>query len=79
MAGNVQLPAVVSMSLGASGVDTTMDAAVQAVLALGVPVVAAAGNYNSGALCSWLGISRAAVLSTLRRPVPFEVHARWLP
>ena len=49
VAANVKLPAVVSMSLGATGLDTTMDAAVQAIIALGVTVVAAAGNYNNGA------------------------------
>ena len=51
VAANLQLPAVISMSLGATGVDTTMDAAVQAVLALGATVVVAAGNYNNGKPC----------------------------
>ena len=52
VAAHLQLPAVVSMSLGATGVDTTMDAAVQAVISLGATVVAAAGNSNAGVLCT---------------------------
>ena len=53
VAAHLQLPAVVSMSLGATGVDTTMDAAVQSVISLGVTVVAAAGNSNAGMLCPY--------------------------
>ena len=50
VANNVQLPAVVSMSLGADTVDAAMDAAVQALIDLGVTVATAAGNFNNGAL-----------------------------
>ncbi len=50
LAANVQLPAVASMSLGAGQPDTVLDAATTAILALGVTVVTAAGNFNDGVL-----------------------------
>ncbi len=36
------------MSLGAGQPDTVLDAATTAILALGVTVVTAAGNFNDG-------------------------------
>lgn len=48
LAGNVQLPAIASMSLGAGQPDSVLNAATTAILALGVTVVTAAGNYNDG-------------------------------
>lgn len=48
VAANVQLPAVVSMSLGADSTDAVLDAAVRAVIKLGAAIVTAAGNFNNG-------------------------------
>ena len=48
LAANVQLPAIASMSLGAGQPDTVLDTATTAILALGVTVVTAAGNFNDG-------------------------------
>lgn len=48
VAGNLLMPAVVSMSLGADTTDPILDAAVQAVIGLGATVVTAAGNFNNG-------------------------------
>ena len=48
LAANVQLPAIASMSLGAGQPDTVLDTATQAILALGVTIVTAAGNFNDG-------------------------------
>jgi subtilisin family serine protease len=50
LAGNVKLPAIASMSLGANQPDSVLDAATTTILGLGVTVVTAAGNYNNGAL-----------------------------
>lgn len=50
VAGNFQSPAVASMSLGSNAVNEALDSALQAVIALGVTGVVAAGNYGSGAL-----------------------------
>lgn len=52
VAANLQLPAVVSMSLGADSTDAVLDAAVSAVIGLGAIVVAAAGNFNNGTASS---------------------------
>ncbi|KAK9817300.1 hypothetical protein WJX72_012366 [[Myrmecia] bisecta] len=49
LAVNVQFPAVASMSLGSDKPDDNLDAALQAVIDLGVVGVVAAGNYNSDA------------------------------
>ena len=48
LAANVQLPAIASMSLGAGQPDTVLDTATAAILAMGVTVVTAAGNFNDG-------------------------------
>lgn len=48
LAANVQLPAIASMSLGAGQPDSVLNSATNAILALGVTVVTAAGNYNDG-------------------------------
>lgn len=48
LAGNVKLPAIASMSLGAGQPDAVLDAATTTILGLGVTVVTAAGNYNNG-------------------------------
>ena len=48
VATNLQLPAVLSMSLGADSTDDVLDAAVLAVIALGATVVTASGNFNNG-------------------------------
>ena len=50
MAENAEKPAVANMSLG-GGSSQTLDEAVQAVVARGIPVVVAAGNSNADA-CS---------------------------
>ena len=50
VASNLVLPAVVSMSLGASSADAVLDAAVSAVIEMGAEVVTAAGNFNNGKL-----------------------------
>lgn len=49
VAGHYQLPAVASMSLGSNSINEALDSALQAVVALGVVGVVAAGNYGSGA------------------------------
>jgi len=46
LAQNFQLPAVASLSLGADSPNNAMDDAVKALIALGVTVVVAAGNFN---------------------------------
>ena len=48
LAANVKLPAIASMSLGAGQPDDVLDAATTAIMALGVTVVTAAGNFNDG-------------------------------
>lgn len=48
VAANLDLPAVISMSLGADSTDDVLDAAVRAVIDLGAVVVTAAGNFNNG-------------------------------
>ena len=48
VAQNMQYPAVVSMSLGSNSPNAAIDTAVSTVIALGVTVVVAAGNYNQG-------------------------------
>lgn len=58
VASNLQMPAVVSMSLGANSVDGVLDAAVQAVISLGATVVTAAGNFNNGCSISQTLLSR---------------------
>jgi len=47
VAANLVLPAVVSMSLGTSSIDDVLDAAVVALIGLGVQVITAAGNFNN--------------------------------
>ncbi|DBB18863.1 TPA: hypothetical protein ACH3X3_000450 [Trebouxia sp. C0006] len=49
LAQNFQLPAVASLSLGADSPNSAMDDAVKALIALGVTVVVAAGNFNQNA------------------------------
>lgn len=48
VAANMQAPAIVSMSLGSDRIDATIEAAVSTVVGLGVTVITAAGNSNSG-------------------------------
>ena len=50
VAGNFQLPAVASMSLGTSGTNDALDAAVLALIDLGVTAIVAAGNFGTGEL-----------------------------
>ena len=50
LAQNFQLPAVASLSLGADSPNSAMDDAVKALIALGVTVVVAAGNFNQSKL-----------------------------
>jgi len=50
LAQNFQLPAVASLSLGADSPNNAMDDAVKALIALGVTVVVAAGNFNQSKL-----------------------------
>lgn len=52
VASNLELPAVVSMSLGADSTDAVLDAAVVAVMNLGAQVITAAGNFNNGRPCT---------------------------
>ena len=49
LAGNYELPAVASLSLGSNSINAALDTAMQNVIALGITGVVAAGNYNSGA------------------------------
>jgi len=49
VAANAMRPAVASMSLGAGDPEPLLDAAARALVALGIVVVTAAGNYNNGA------------------------------
>lgn len=51
VASNLVLPAVISMSLGASETDAVLDAAVSAVIGMGAQIITAAGNFNNGMLC----------------------------
>jgi subtilisin family serine protease len=51
VAGNFQLPAVASMSLGTSGANDALDAAVLALIDLGVTATVAAGNFGTGETC----------------------------
>ena len=48
LAGNYELPAVASLSLGSNSINAALDTAMQNVIALGITGVVAAGNYNSG-------------------------------
>ncbi len=50
LAQKFQLPAVASLSLGADSPNSAMDDAVKALIALGVTVVVAAGNFNQSKL-----------------------------
>jgi subtilisin family serine protease len=49
LAGAAKLPAVASMLLGAGTPNAVLEAATATILGLGVTVVTAAGNFNSGA------------------------------
>ena len=51
VAANFRPPAVASMSLGTSGTNDAMDAAVLALIHLGVTAIVAAGNFGAGAAC----------------------------
>jgi subtilisin family serine protease len=51
VAGNFRLPAVASMSLGTSGANDALDAAVLALIDLGVTAIVAAGNFGTGETC----------------------------
>ena len=48
LAQNYKLPAVASMSLGSDSPSDALDAAVKAIINLGISAVIAAGNYNQG-------------------------------
>lgn len=50
VASNFQPPAVASLSLGTSGTNDALDAALLALIDLGVTSVVAAGNFGSGGL-----------------------------
>ncbi len=50
VAANAQRPAVASLSLGTSSVNDALDAALLALIDLGVTAVVAAGNFGSGGL-----------------------------
>ena len=50
LASAAKLPAVASMSLGAGTPNAVLEAATATILGLGVTVVTAAGNFNSGAV-----------------------------
>ena len=72
VAANLQLPAVVSMSLGADSTDELLDAAVLAVDQLGATIVTAAGNFNNGicslsqgALACKFGLQLVCIVATL--------------
>ena len=49
LGANFRLPAIASMSLGSSQVETTINSAVVGLMQSGVTVVSAAGNFNNGA------------------------------
>lgn len=51
VAANFQFPAVASLSLGTSGTNDALDAAVLSIIQLGITAVIAAGNFGSGVHC----------------------------
>ena len=78
VAANYRLPAVASMSLGSNAINQALDSALQAVIALGVVGVVAAGNYGSGG--PWgpgYGLSNSGVLGLWGRDAGFLIPWCW--